>query len=185
VRDASEREFFDPKWGLIPSWSKDAKDAAKCINARSESVDTRPSFRSAFQKCRCLVIADGFYEWRQADKVPHFISLKSGHQMPFAGLWETWKSPDGVIETCTICTIDPNDMMGELHNRMPVILPLSAIDLWLDPRITDAKKVKPLLLQYPGEEMQSWEVSKAVGNVKNQGPELMEPIDRPRTLKFQ
>jgi putative SOS response-associated peptidase YedK len=105
--------------------------------------------------------------------------------MPFAGLWETWKSPDGVIETCTICTIDPNDMMGELHNRMPVILPLSAIDLWLDPRITDAKKVKPLLLQYPGEEMQSWEVSKAVGNVKNQGPELMEPIDRPRTLKFQ
>jgi putative SOS response-associated peptidase YedK len=185
VRDGAEREFFMPKWGLIPSGAEDAKDAIQCINARSESIDTRPAFRSAFQKRRCLVIADGFYEWRAADRAPHFISLISGQQMPFAGLWETWDSPDGPIETCTICTIAANRMLGKLHNRMPVILALDAIDLWLNPKITDAKKVKPLLRQCPGPELQIWEVSKAVGDVRNQRPELMEPIDRPRTLKFQ
>jgi putative SOS response-associated peptidase YedK len=105
--------------------------------------------------------------------------------MPFAGLWEIWNSPTGPVQSCTICTTDANDMMGELHNRMPIILPLEAIDLWLNPKITDAKKVKPLLLQYPSQKMQSWEVSKAVGNVRNQGPELMQPTDWPKTLKFE
>ena len=104
--------------------------------------------------------------------------------MPFAGLWEVWESPDGPVESCTICTTDANDMMGELHNRMPIILPLTSIDQWLDPKTTDAKKLKPLLIQYPSHEMQSWRVGKAVGNVRNQGPQLMEPIDKPRTLKF-
>ena len=184
IRDADQREFFMPKWGLIPSWSKDAKIGSSCINARSESVDTKPAFRSAFKKRRCLVMADGFYEWRQSDKEPHFISLKSGQPMPFAGLWEIWESPDGPVESCTICTTDANDMMGELHNRMPIILPLTSIDQWLDPKTTDAKKLKPLLVQYASHEMQSWRVGKAVGNVRNQGPQLMEPIDKPRTLKF-
>ncbi len=184
VRDSDQREYFYPKWGLIPSWSKDAKIASACINARVETVDTKPAFRTAFKNRRCLVIADGFYEWRIGDKVPYNISLKSGKPMPFAGLWETWESPDGPVETCTICTTNANDMMGQLHNRMPVILPLEAIDLWLNPKITDAKKVKPLLLQYSSEDMQSWAVGKAVGNVRNQGPQLMEPIDQPRTVKF-
>jgi len=104
--------------------------------------------------------------------------------MAFAGLWEEWKSPQGPVESCTICTTHANDMMGQLHDRMPVILPRNAVDLWLDPRITDPKKVKPLLLQYPGAEMVSWAVGRAVGNVKNQGEDLMKPIDEPRTFKF-
>jgi putative SOS response-associated peptidase YedK len=187
VRDADERELFFPKWGLIPSWAKDAKIGSTCINARSETIDTKPAFRSAFKKHRCIVLADGFYEWRQSDKVPHFISLKSGKPMLFAGLWETWdsKSDKGIIESCTICTIDANDWMGELHDRMPVILPRASIDLWLDPKLTDVEILKTMLLQYPGEDMQSWEVSKAVGSVKNRGAELMEPISDPKTLKFE
>lgn len=184
IRDGDDREFFKAKWGLIPSWAKDAKIGASCINARVETVDTKPAFRSAFKKRRCLVIADGFYEWRKSDKQPHFISLKSGDQMAFAGLWETWKSPEGVVESCTICTTDANDMMGQLHDRMPVILPRPAIDHWLDPKVSDADELKPMLRQLPSEEMQSWTVGKAVGNVRNQGPALMEPIDEPEDLKF-
>ena len=184
IRDGDDRELFKAKWGLIPSWAKDAKIGASCINARVETVDTKPAFRSAFKKRRCLVIADGFYEWRKSDKQPHFISLKSGDQMAFAGLWETWKSPEGVVESCTICTTDANDMMGQLHDRMPVILPRPAIDHWLDPKVSDADELKPMLRQLPSEEMQSWTVGKAVGNVRNQGPALMEPIDEPEDLKF-
>jgi putative SOS response-associated peptidase YedK len=101
IRDGEEREFFKAKWGLIPSWAKDAKIGASCINARVETVDIKPAFRSAFKKRRCLVMADGFYEWRNTDKQPHFISLKSGEQMAFAGLWEFWKSPEGPVESCT------------------------------------------------------------------------------------
>jgi putative SOS response-associated peptidase YedK len=184
IRDRDEREFFQAKWGLIPSWAKDAKIGSSCINARVESVDTKPAFRSAFKKRRCLVMADGFYEWRTTDKQPYFISLKSGEQMAFAGLWETWKSAEGLVESCTICTTDAHDMMGQLHDRMPVILPRAAVDHWLDPAVQDPDELKPMLTQFPGEEMQSWAVGKAVGNVRNQGPQLMEPIDDPETLKF-
>jgi putative SOS response-associated peptidase YedK len=184
VRDGEEREFFKARWGLIPSWAKDAKIGNSCINARLETVDTKPAFRSAFKKRRCLVMADGFYEWRRTDKQPHFISLKSGEQMAFAGLWESWKSPEGPVESCTICTTDAHDMMGELHDRMPVILPRATIDHWLDPAVNERAELKPMLLQFPGEEMQSWPVGKAVGNVRNQGPSLMEPIDAQSDLKF-
>lgn len=185
VRDGEEREFFEAKWGLIPSWAKDAKIGASCINARVETVDTKPAFRSAFKKRRCLVMADGFYEWRRSDKQPHFIGLKSGEQMAFAGLWETWNSPEGPVDSCTICTTEAHDMMGQLHDRMPVILPHLTIDHWLDPRVSDPEELKPMLCQFPGEEMQSWAVGKAVGNVRNQGPQLMEPIDAPKALKFE
>lgn len=130
VRDADEREFFTAKWGLIPAWSKDPKMGAKCINARVETVAEKPTFRTAVRKRRYLVMSDGFYEWRLSDKIPHFISLKSGEQMAFAGLWELWHGPDGDVTSCTICTSDANDMMGQLHDRMPIILPHSAIDHW-------------------------------------------------------
>ena len=185
VRDAEQREFFQPKWGLIPSWAKDAKIGSSCINARVDTVDTKPAFRTAFKKRRCLVMADGFYEWRKADKQPHFISLRSGEPMSFAGLWETWNSPDGPLESCTICTTDANDMMGRLHDRMPVILPRGVVDHWLDTSVTDPAELKPLLMQYPGEHMQSWPVGKEVGNVRNQGPQLMAPIDVPQVLEFE
>jgi putative SOS response-associated peptidase YedK len=185
IRDGEKREFFKAKWGLIPSWAKDAKIGASCINARVETVDTKPAFRSAFKKRRCLVMADGFYEWRKSDKQPHFISLKSGEQMAFAGLWETWNSPEGPIDSCTICTTDAHDMMGQLHDRMPVILPRPTIDHWLDPTVSDPAELKPMLQQFPGEEMQSWTVGKAVGNVRNQGPSLMEPVDAPQNIEFR
>jgi len=184
VRDGEQREFFKPKWGLIPSWAKDAKIGNSCINARVETVDTKPAFRSAFKKRRCLVMADGFYEWRRTDKQPHFISLKSGEQMAFAGLWEFWKSPEGPVESCTICTTEANEMMGELHDRMPVILPHKAIDHWLDPRVNDPDELKPMLAKFPGDEMQAWPVGKAVGNVRNQGPELIEPVSVQSDLGF-
>jgi len=184
VRDADQREFFKARWGLIPSWAKDAKIGASCINARVETVDTKPAFRSAFKKRRCLVMADGFYEWRRSDKQPFFISLQSGEQMAFAGLWETWKSPEGLVESCTICTTDANDMMGRLHDRMPIILPRAIVDHWLDPKVSDADELKPMLRQFPGEEMQAWPVAKAVGNVRNQGPELMEPIGPAEDVDF-
>jgi putative SOS response-associated peptidase YedK len=182
VRDAEEREFFRARWGLIPSWAKDAKIGASCINARVETVDTKPAFRSAFKKRRCLVMADGFYEWRPGDKQPFFISLKSGEQMAFAGLWEFWKSPDRPVESCTICTTEANDTMGHLHDRMPIILPRHAIDHWLDPAVADAEELKPMLREFRGVALQSWPVGKAVGNVRNQGPALMEPIDTPEDL---
>lgn len=176
VRDSDEREFFKARWGLIPSWAKDTKIGSSCINARVETVDTKPAFRSAFKKRRCLVMADGFYEWRRADKQPFFISLKSGEQMAFAGLWETWKSPAGPVESCTICTTEANAMMRKLHDRMPVILPRQSIDHWLDPSVTDPDEVKPMLKQFPGGKMQAWAVGKAVGNVRNQRLSLMEAI---------
>jgi len=103
----------------------------------------------------------------------------------FAGLWETWNSPDGPVESCTICTTDVNDMMGQLHDRMPIILPKQSIDHWLDPSVNDPVELKPMLQQFPGGEMQSWAIGKAVGNVRNQGPTLMDPIEAPHDLKFE
>ena len=190
VRDKADREFFKARWGLLPPWTKDPKTGATCINARVETIAEKPTFRSAFRKKRCLVIADGFYEWetitegKKAVKRPHYISLKSGEQMIFAGLWEEWNSPDGLVESCTICTTSANDFMGRLHDRMPIILPQHSIDHWLDPKVTDPEELKPLLLQFPGEEMQEWEVTKDVGNVRNQGPQLIEPLSPPEPLLF-
>jgi putative SOS response-associated peptidase YedK len=184
VRDREEREFFKTRWGLIPSWAKDAKIGSSCINARVETVDTKPAFRSAFKKRRCLVVADGYYEWRPSDKQPFYITLKSREPMAFAGLWETWTSPEGPVQSCTICTTDANDSMGHLHDRMPIILPRPSIDHWLDPSVSDPDELKPMLQQFPGDEMQTWPVGKAVGNVRNQGASLIEPIDAPEPLRF-
>ena len=130
-------------------------------------------------------MADGFYEWRKSDKQPHYVTLKSGAPMAFAGLWETWRSPDGPVESCAICTTDANDMMGRFHDRMPVILPQPLIDHWLDPSVNDPEELKPMLLQFPADEMQAWTVAKAVGNVRNQGQSLIEPVDAPEAMDFQ
>ncbi|HEX3724949.1 MAG TPA: SOS response-associated peptidase [Pirellulales bacterium] len=184
IRDGKQREFFKARWGLIPSWAKNAKIGSSCINARVETVDTKPTFRAAFKTRRCLVVADGFYEWRPSDKQPFYISLKCGGPMALAGLWERWKSPDGIVESCTICTTDANDTMGELHDRMPIILPRHAVDHWLDPTVSDPDELKPMLHRFAGADMQSWPVSKAVGNVRNQGAALAEPIDAPHDLSF-
>ena len=181
VRETKDgRELFPAKLGLIPSWAKDAKLGVSAFNAKSEAVDTKPMFRSAFKSRRCLVIASGFYEWEKLDartKQPHYITLKSGEPMAMAGLWETWKPPDGEpIQSCTICTTDANPFMLKLHDRMPVILPNATIAPWLDPAIKDPVALKPILAQLPPDQLQEWPVSKDVGNVRNQGEYLAEPL---------
>lgn len=181
IRQTSEgRELFSAKWGLIPSWSKDARLAASCINAKSETVESKPMFRSAFKNRRCLVIASGFYEWKKLDaktKQPYYITLTSGEPMAMAGLWETWRSPAGeTVPSCTVCTTTANSLMSELHDRMPVILQHAMIGPWLDPKSTTAEMLKPILTQLSANEMQRWPVARDVGNVRNQGHHLIEEI---------
>lgn len=182
VRQTSgERELFPAKWGLIPSWAKDAKLASSCINAQSETLETKPTFRSAFKSRRCAVIVSGFYEWQTfsaKNKQPHYITLRSGDPMAMAGLWETWTSPQGEkIQSCSICTTSANSLMARMHHRMPVILPDAMIDPWLDPSITEPERLKPILAQFPADQMQDWTVSKDVGNVRNQDAYLIDPVD--------
>lgn len=184
VRDSDQREFFRPSWGLIPSWAKDQKIASHCINARVETVAEKPSFRAAFKRRRCLVIADGLFEWRQPDKQPFYYTLQSGQPMLLAGLWESWQSPAGPLETCTICVTAANDFLGVLHDRMPIILPRHAIDHWLDPQVVDPEEVQPLLQPYPSADMQAWAVSKKVNSVRNNDPSLIEPSNEQQTLAF-
>jgi len=174
-----KRVFRLLKWGLIPSWAKDASIGAKMINARAETVAQKPSFRSAFRHRRCLVLADGFYEWQrlQGKKQPYYIRMKNGQPFAFAGLWEHWKGADGsVINSCTHLTTEPNELVRPLHNRMPVILKPEHYDLWLDPEVQQPKQLQPLLSSYPAEEMVSFPVSTQVNNPANNDPELVEAI---------
>jgi len=144
------------KWGLIPSFTKDPSIAGKMINARAETVDKKPSFRDAFRKRRCLIIADGFYEWTKEGKIkiPIYYYLKSGRPFGFAGLYETWISPDGKeIHTCVIITTDANELIAPVHNRMPVILSKESEKDWLDDNKIDAKNLLSILKPYPAGEM--------------------------------
>jgi putative SOS response-associated peptidase YedK len=150
-----QRSAFVAQWGLIPSWAKDRKIGASCSNARAETVDTKPAFRSAFTKRRCLVIANGFYEWDQRNvipkqpKQPYYFTMRDGNPITFAGLWETWKeTPDATkLTTCSIVTCGPNEMMEPFHDRLPVMLPRDLWDVWLDPDIEPAA-LKELLVPY-------------------------------------
>src|SRR5690606_10699784 len=134
ITNENPQELTYHRWGLIPSWAKDVSIGNKLINARSETADEKPSFRSAFKRRRCLIPADGFFEWQKQDKnkVPMFIHMKDQSVFAFAGLWEVWHSPEGdEIRTATILTTEPNDLMANIHNRMPVILPRDAYEIWL------------------------------------------------------
>ena len=147
TNDGSQNQAQLMKWGLIPFWAKDPSIGSRMINARAETVAERPAFRQAFQRRRCLVLADGFYEWMKVgkSKVPMRITLRSGQPFGFAGLWETWKSPEGaLVRSCTIITTTPNEVMEPIHNRMPVILPREAEGLWLAPGQTPASALKAL-----------------------------------------
>lgn len=172
------------KWGLVPSWSKDAKMGNKLINARAETAAEKPAFRSAFKRRRCLVIATGFYEWQQqADgpKVPMFITVQGGDPFGMAGLWENWTNPDTgeILSTCTILTTSPNALMERIHNRMPVILPREVYDDWLNVTGEDASHLQALLAPYPAEQMSAYPVSRAVNNVRNDDPSLVEAAGPP------
>jgi len=180
VRDAEGHNHLTPMhWGLIPSWAKDTKSAAKMINARSESAAEKPAFRVALSKRRCIIPADGFFEWRKNEdgtKTPMYITLNDHPLFGFAGLWERWIDPESgePILSCTIMTTEPNALMQSIHNRMPVILPPDAYTEWLDPAQTDGRKAAGLLVQFPAERMTAFPVSARVNNVRADDPSLIQ-----------
>jgi putative SOS response-associated peptidase YedK len=182
VRVASDsvvRELALLQWGLVPFWAKDPAVGERLINARVETVADKPAFRAAFRRRRCLVVADGFYEWQKVDgrKQPYYIRLRSHQPFAFAGLWEHWEGPDGsVIESCTLLTTEPNDLMSPIHNRMPVILQPKDYELWLDPHTQDPERLQPALLPYPSTAMIAYPVSRWVNSPDNDDPRCIEPL---------
>ena len=178
-READKREFTLMRWGLVPAWAKDAKIGYNTINARAEGAASKPAFREALKKRRCLVPADAFFEWQRLDpksKRPFAVGLNGGEPFAFAGLWESWRPKDGgPLETFTILTTDPNEVMAPIHNRMPVILEPMDYDRWLDAG-DSAKPPVDLLRPYPAERMCAWTVSDRVGNVRNNDPALLERL---------
>ena len=173
-----ERSLYVLGWDLMPWWSKDAPRAARMINARAETLGSKPAFREAFEKRRCIVPADGFYEWRilenSKSKQPHFIRRTDGDPMAFAGLGAIWRTPDGGrLRTCSIVTTRANDTVAPLHDRMPVILPPSAWDAWLDPANWDTLTLGRLLVPAPAELLTAHPVSNLVNSVRNNGPALV------------
>lgn len=181
--DGQAHQFTYRYWGLIPSWSKDPTMGARMINARSETVTEKPSFRTAFQRRRCLVVADGFYEWQGTGKAkqPYFFYLGAAAEtrppFGFAGLWEHWESPEGDwIDSCTILTTTANDVLSPVHDRMPVILAEPAYDLWLDPAVQQSAELRSLLQPYPPETMSSYPVHPRVNHSKNEGSDCIQPL---------
>jgi putative SOS response-associated peptidase YedK len=168
------------RWGLIPNWAKDASIGVKAINAMAETAAEKPMFREAMRKRRCLIPADGFYEWKQAgskSKQPFNIGLVDDSLFAFAGLWDSWRNAVGnLIETCTILTTRPNALTQDIHNRMPVILSPEDYDLWLDPGVTDSARVQNLLKPFDARQMRTYPVSSFVNKVDNDGPECAEEI---------
>ena len=169
------REIAMLRWGLIPFWSKDPKIAYRMINARAETVATAPAFRAAFKKRRCLVPASGFYEWKKLDdgKQPYFIGMRDGSSFAFAGLWERWDKGEAPVETFTIITGEPNSLVAQLYNRMPVILDPDDYDAWLN--AADTAIPQALLQPFPAQLMTAHPVSKRVNNAKNDDAAVMEP----------
>ena len=164
------------RWGLIPSWAKDESIGSRMINARAETLTEKPSFKGLLRSKRCLIVADGFYEWKQENgsKIPMYMTLKSGEPFAFAGLWDLWKSPDGEhIRSCTIITTEPNDLVAPIHNRMPAILLPGAYADWLDPDMRDEQALSHWLASYPAEEMTARPVSRLVNDPKRDSPELI------------
>jgi putative SOS response-associated peptidase YedK len=170
------------RWGLIPSWSKDESIGSKMINARSETINEKPSFRNAFRKRRCLIIASGFYEWKKtegvAKKSPYYIYLSSGLPFTFAGVWESWKKPETGerINSTSIITTFANELMLGLHDRMPVIIHPDNYDLWLDSRNDDHNELLSILKPYPSEEMECYAVSDLVNNPRNDSEDCIKPL---------
>ena len=179
VRNAPEnghREFVMLKWGLIPSWAKEASIGNKLINARGETVAEKPSFRRSFKFHRCLVLADGFYEWKREGKgkQPYYIRFKDQRLFAFAGLWERWEKIDPAIESCTIITTGPNIIMEPIYHRMPVILNPQDYDRWLNPSIHDPSLLTPLLAPFSSDKMEAYPVSTIVNNPQNDRLECVE-----------
>jgi putative SOS response-associated peptidase YedK len=169
------RECVLLRWGLVPSWSKDGKPF---INARGETVASKPTFRGPFKPNRCLVLADGYYEWKATGgkvKQPYYYHMRDDQPFAFAGLWDTWKGPNGPVESCTIITTEANELAKAVHDRMPVILDADTGRAWLDPK-ADAADLQKLLQPYAGSDLDAYPVCTQVNSPRNHGPELIRPL---------
>jgi putative SOS response-associated peptidase YedK len=174
-----KRHFALVRWGLLPSWVKDPKTFTLLINARGETAAEKPAFRAAMKRRRCLIPADGFYEWQAAGdrKRPFYVRAKSGAPLAFAGLWETWTGPNGEeLETAAIVTTRANRTLSPIHERMPVIVPPEAFDLWLDGASVDATTAAALIQPAPDGQLEAYEISTAVNRTGNDNPKLLEPV---------
>jgi putative SOS response-associated peptidase YedK len=178
ILDEAPQKLTVGRWGLVPSWAKDEKVGASLINARCETVADKPAFRNAYQNRRCLVPADGFYEWQKTGigKVPHRFTLHDDSLFAFAGLWETWRQPDGTpLRTISLMTTSANALVAPVHDRMPVILARDQEAAWLD-RSTRAESLSRMLVPYPAAEMKCVPVSNAVSNARIDAPALIQPV---------
>ena len=168
------------QWGLVPHWAKEEKIGNRMINARAETVAEKPAFRSAIRRRRCLVLADGFYEWRRQGgrKTPYFIRRRAdGGLLCLAGLWESWKRPDGgYLRTFTIITVEPNELLAPIHDRMPAILPDDARERWLQSDPVQPASLAALLAPFPSSELEAFEVSTLVNNPANDSPQCVAPV---------
>jgi putative SOS response-associated peptidase YedK len=177
-----ERRLGRLQWGLVPRWSKDPEIGSKMINARAETVAEKNSFKSAFKKRRCLILADGFYEWQRnqsgsGPKQPYYIRLETGIPYAFAGLWETWESEGGrKIHSTTIITTEANELVGGIHHRMPVILSPESYGTWVDTSLQDPDELTPLLVPHPSDQMEAYPVSTHVNRPANDDPGCVEPV---------
>ena len=181
VKDADQRKVEWMRWGLIPYWAKDESIGNRLINARSETIKEKPSFRNAFQRRRCLILADGFFEWQhnanpKAPKVPYYFHLRNHKPFFFAGLWESWRPAKEMeeVHSCTIITTTPNELVGQMHNRMPVILDETTCWAWLQEQSTNS--LLNLLKPYPAERMQAYPVSTAINNPANDQAQIIQPL---------
>jgi putative SOS response-associated peptidase YedK len=173
-----ERTLTLMRWGLIPSWARDIKIGSSTFNARAEGLATRPAFRAAWKAGRrCLVVADGYYEWRDTDKQPFAVALGNRGPMTFAGLWELWRAPDGIpLKSFTIITTQANELLAPLHARMPVLLAPDRWTAWLGETAATEDTLKAMLEPYPGERMSFWPVDRRIGSVRNDSPDLFAPL---------
>jgi putative SOS response-associated peptidase YedK len=176
IAEDEKRKLEMLRWGLIPSWANDPSIGNKMINARAETVAQKPSFRTPFKHRRCLVLTDGFYEWQHTldGKQPYYIHMKDGAPFAFAGLWEIWRGGEE-IRSCTVITTEANGLVGEIHPRMPVILPPEDYELWLDPEFEEKEALTSLLRPCPSGGMEAYPVSRRVNSPSNNAPDCVEP----------
>ena len=179
VSDGSNNRGGFLRWGLVPSWAEIPSIGYKMINAREETIDEKASFKTLLKRRRCLIVGDGFYEWKkdeQGNKRPFRMVHKDKHLFAFAGLWDRWEKDGNVLHACTIITTKPNEIMKDIHDRMPVILPKGAQKIWLDRNIQDTNELKQLLTPYAAEEMIAFEVSPIVNSPKNNQVECIQSL---------
>jgi putative SOS response-associated peptidase YedK len=169
------------RWGLLPFWAKEQSSSYKMINARADTVFSKPAYKAAIRRRRCLIPASGFFEWKRGErgKQPYLVQVRDAEVFAMAGLWERWESSETgeVVESCAILTTRPNSLVGKLHDRMPVIIAPESYALWLDPQVKSQEELAPLMKPYPDEETQILPVSKKVNNPANDSPSIIQPIE--------